>query len=378
MTRSPDVLVVSGEPLWPSSHGGRIRTARIVQELDRRLSVRVLAPMETPPPFDVALDPLPDEVPAGRASAALRLTPRLGLALLGPRRTAVLHDVVARYQPRIVLFAHAYLAESAGALGVPVVVDFADIEVRRMASLSRLGPGARSRAGHGIEALKARRWEPRLAGRARVAAATCPADVALLRAWGARAVLVPNGADRFEASPSPAGGPVTFVAGFGYGPNLDAARFLLESVWPRLHRAEPALRLRLVGRHAGRRLPCPEGVEVVPDPGSVERFYDEASLVVAPVRAGGGTQLKVTEALARGRVVVATPFSARAAPPAAGAAVVVADGPDRFADCTLRLWRDTGERGGREAALVARRPVPTWDQACAPLVEALTRAVRTR
>lgn len=377
MTRAPEILVVSGEPLWPAVHGGRIRTARIVEELARRFPVRVLAPKEAPPPLDVPLDPLPDDVPADGASATLRPTPRLGRALLGPRRTAVLRDAVARYRPQIVLFSQAYLAAAAGSLGVPLAVDFADVEVRRMMSLARLGPAPRSRVSHGVEALKARRWEPRLARRACVATATCADDVALLRAWGTPALLVPNGADRHVMCASPARGPVTFVAGFGYGPNLDAARFLQDAVWPRLRAAEPALRLRLVGRHAHRHLSFPDGVELVSDPESVERFYQEASLVVAPVRAGGGTQLKVTEALARGRVVVATPFSARAVPPAAAGAVVVADGPDRFAACILELWRGTRERRAREAVLW-RGPVPTWHEACAPLVEALAHVAPTR
>ena len=92
---------------------------------------------------------------------------------------------------------------------------------------------------------------------------------------------------------------------------------------------------------------------------------------MAPVDAGGGAQLKVTEALARNRVVVATPFSARAVPAAAGAGLVQARDAEEFAACVLRLWRDVAGRRAMEQALAERRPVPTWEQACAPLVEAL-------
>jgi glycosyltransferase involved in cell wall biosynthesis len=288
----------------------------------------------------------------------------------------VLADVASRRRPGVVLFAHGYLAAAAPPLPAPIAIDFADVEVRRMASLARTGP-ARARVAHGAELLKARRWEPGVARAATVASAVSPADVALLSSWGARAVLVPNGADRHQVVASPARGPVTFVAGHGYGPNRDAATFLVDHVWPRLRAADPEIRLRLVGRQADPSLGG-AGVEVVADPPSVDRYYREASVVVAPVRAGGGAQLKVTEALARGRVVVATPFSAAAAPAGAGDGLVVARTAARFADCVLALWHDVAGRHLRERALAAVRPVPTWEDACAPLMDALARPARRR
>jgi hypothetical protein len=380
MEARPDVLFVSGEALWPSCHGGRIRSARIVEALARRLAVRVLAPIEGPPPPGILLDGLPAEPALGRLAVVTSPAPRLGPALLGPRRARALLDIVGRHDPRTVMFAPAYLGAVAPDLGVPVAVDFHDLEVRRMRSLARHG-SLRSRAAYSLEALKALRWEPRLARRASVSTATQEDDVARLTGWGASALLVPNGADRHEPGRSATDGPVTFVAGFGYGPNRDAARFLLDSVWPLLRRAEPEIALRLVGRQAERALAGAgraSGVEVVSDPVSVDRYYHEASIVLAPVDAGGGAQLKVTEALARGRVVVATPFSARAAPDAVGAGLVVARGAVEFADCVLRLWRDAAERRVHEQALADRRPVPTWEQACAPLVEALAQLVPLR
>ncbi|MCA1842480.1 MAG: glycosyltransferase [Actinobacteria bacterium] len=118
-----------------------------------------------------------------------------------------------------------------------------------------------------------------------------------------------------------------------------------------------------------------EGLDIVSDPETVEPYYREASVVLAPVRAGGGAQVKVTEALARGRVVVASPFSAAAAPCGADAGLVVADGPEGFARRVLDLWAQPARRWAMERALVERRPVPTWDEAVAPLAEALLGAV---
>jgi hypothetical protein len=119
-------------------------------------------------------------------------------------------------------------------------------------------------------------------------------------------------------------------------------------------------------------------VEVVPDPVDIDAVYREASVVLAPVRAGGGSQLKVIEALSRRRTVVATSFSAKAVPPAATGAVLVADGAEPFSAHVLHFWRDLAARRAAEKALADPPPVPTWEEACVPLGEALERIVRTR
>ena len=382
-----EILFVSGEPLWPCVHGGRIRGARLIRELARRLPVRVIAPLEGEPEMDVPFVELPPSPPTGqvqgRVDKVIAVTsgkPRLGHALFDRTRQAMLRDVVTRQRPRAVVFAHSYLAAMAPGCAVHAVVDFVDVEGRRMASLATHGP-LRARAAHGWEAIKARRWEPVVARRAALCAAVTQADVELISSWGAKAVLVPHGADPVTATASPADGPVTYVASFGYGPNRQAATAVLEEVWPRLRQAEPGLRLQFVGRQADgplRRSAERAGIEVVSDPESVERYYEEASLVLAPVQHGGGAQLKLTEALAHGRIVVASPFSARSAPRGAGPGVVVADGAGRLAEQILYLWRDRAERHRREDSLVKRRPVPTWEETCAPLVEALSGVVSGR
>ena len=372
MTGDP-VLVVSGEPLWPSTHGGRIRTARLAAEIGRRVPIRVVAPVEGEPETDAAVVPLPSPLPSSRLRLVADARPRLGQLLFDERRREALTRAVRDLRPRAVLFAHSYIAAMAPDLGVRTVIDLHDLEVRRMASFSGLG-GPRARAAHAIELLKARRWEPVVARRAALCTTPSEVEATLLRSWGASVVLVPHGSDAAPLAPSPGHGPVTYVASFSYGPNLQAARWVMQELWPRLRRAEPSIRLRLVGRDAGR---CrgtesvPDGVEVVSDPSCMDAYYREASVVLAPVRAGGGAQVKVTEALARARVVVATPFSTASAPERARSAVLLADQPEEFAAAVLHLWRDTEERHQLENVLRERRPVPTWAQTCAPLVTAL-------
>jgi hypothetical protein len=382
VTGRVDVVVVSGEPLWPPTHGGRIRASRLAEALAGRLRVAVLAPpdRDRTAPAGIGFVPLPPEPSPPRLVAVAGRHPRLGRALLGPCRAAAVAAAAERLRPRAAVFAHTYLAAVAPPLEAVGFVDAADLEVARMRSLAGQGSG-RARANAAVEAAKAAWWEPRAACRARAVAAACRADADRLRGWGARAVLVPNGADGEDGAggPSPPDGPVTLVAGFGYGPNRHAARFVLDQVWPRLRRAEPGLRLRLVGREAaGLGAAGVAGVEVVSDPVAVGEHYRQASLVLAPVAAGGGSQVKVAEALARGRLVVATPFSARSAPAAAGPGLAVADGAAAYAALVLDLWRDRHARWARERDLMARRPVPGWDDVWRPFVDKVEEAVRNR
>ncbi|MDQ3980411.1 MAG: glycosyltransferase family 4 protein [Actinomycetota bacterium] len=372
-----EVLVVSGEPLWPSTHGGRIRTAHLASEIGRRLPVRVVAPLEDAAERDVPVVELPPARRPRRLVPTLTPRPRLGQFLLDHPRQTVVRQVIAVHRPRAVLFAQSYLAAMLPDLGTPMVVDFSDVEVRRMTSLA--GEGTfRARVAFAVEGGKARWWEPAVARRAMLCTTPSEADAGLLRTWGATPVLVPHGADpALDSCPSPADGPVTYVASFSYRPNREGADFVLREVWPRLRRREPEIRLRLVGRHADLYLRGEAeraGVEVVSDPVATDRYYREASVVLAPVRVGGGAQVKVTEALAQGRVVVATPFSAASAPPGARQGVGIAEGAEPFASAVCHLWRDVDERHRRET-LLGKQAVPGWEEACAPLVEALAGVV---
>jgi glycosyltransferase involved in cell wall biosynthesis len=327
-----DVLVVANEAIQPAVTGGRIRMAALVDALRSRFDVRVHEPAAS----------------SAAIAATFRGTPRLGTAMLD-RATLDVSDA------RVVLYTHSYLEPVGPRVDVPVVVDFQNLEVDRQASLATTGSLPR-RAIAAIEAGKARRWEPATARRASVCVAVTEHDADVLRRWGAHAVVVvPNAATATRCPPSPADGPVTFFANTTYGPNREAADRLRRSVWPLVVAHRPTARLRICGR----------GTDDEVD--DVEPVFRGASLLLAPVGAGGGTQLKVIEALAHGRVVVATEYSARSAPASArDACVATVDAAD-MAATIVRLLDDVDERHRREAAA----HVPTWSEACAPLVDAI-------
>jgi len=341
----PDLVVVTNEEVWPTVNGGRVRIAGLVDALRGRFDVDLVEPRTTKRSLTQTIDP----------------RPRRGTSVVDPAAvTAATRDAGA------VLYTHSYLEPVAPRLTIPVIVDFPNLEVDRQRSFARTGPAAK-RVSSAIEALKARRWEPGTARRAAIAVAVTEADAAVLRRWGARrVVLVPNASDVTPAGPSPADGPVTFLGSATYAPNAEAIDRVLRDVWPLVRREAPTARLAIAGRGTAERFRSDPaaGVEVLGEVDDPAAVLAAASLFLAPVERGAGTQLKVVEAVAAGRVVVATPYSAQSAP-----GCVVTETAAGMAAAVVELLTDVEARHRREAA--QHGTIPTWADAVAPLADAI-------
>ncbi|MDA8391518.1 MAG: glycosyltransferase [Actinomycetota bacterium] len=192
---------------------------------------------------------------------------------------------------------------------------------------------------------------------------------------GRDALVCPNGWEPTEPLPLPAAPVAVFVAVLGWPPNSDAARWLLDSVWPKVLGVLPDARLMLVGKNpppdlAGRSLPGVEVVGAVPD---VRPYLASARVALAPLLAGGGTRLKILEALDAGRPIVATTVAAEGLSDLVGSGVVLADEAESFASETVALLRPSDRSGdlagdlGR-AGNTAVRERHGWDRSLAPLV----------
>jgi glycosyltransferase involved in cell wall biosynthesis len=153
-----------------------------------------------------------------------------------------------------------------------------------------------------------------------------------------------------------------FVGTLGYLPNVDAATTLCRDILPRLRGlGSRDVRVDLVGAH-----PAPsitdlarlDGVEIHADVPSVTPFYERAGAAVTPLRAGGGTRIKLLEAFARGVPVVTTSIGAEGLEVDAERHLLVAEDPDGLARACARLMRETGLAGRLRAEalrLVAAR-----------------------
>ena len=148
-------------------------------------------------------------------------------------------------------------------------------------------------------------------------------------------------------SPAGVGEPVAlYVGGYSHRPNEDAALRLERSIMPLVRRRLPNVRLLLVGATPSdaMRAAAGEADTITGEVPSVEPYLDQAALVVLPIRIGGGMRVKLLEALAAGKAVVASPLAAAGLELTSGQQIVLADTDDEFAKAIVDLLADHAAR----------------------------------
>jgi glycosyltransferase involved in cell wall biosynthesis len=127
-------------------------------------------------------------------------------------------------------------------------------------------------------------------------------------------------------------------------PNEDAIVFFADEILPRIVARVPDVTLAVVGRNPSPRLRRHvEGRPAIRITGRVDDIrphVERAAVYVVPLRIGGGTRIKLYEAMAMGKPIVSTTVGAEGLPVRDGENVVLADTPDAFAAAVVRLLRD--------------------------------------
>jgi polysaccharide biosynthesis protein PslH len=252
------------------------------------------------------------------------------------------------------------LAELCASLSLPKVVDATDCISDYLRQCIRYAP-PHMKPAYAYEAAKTVRFERRAALEYSRCLVTTERERLLYAgaSYFDRLRTVPNIMDSslFERESAQdattASAPmVLFVGNLGYFPNVDAAHFLLATIWPRIRRQMPEARLVLAGASPQRSIRrAAAGAEAdltgfVPD---LAQLMLSASVIVAPLRIAVGFPNKIAESLALGKPVVSTRAGARGLDDCSSA-LVSADGPDTFAHEVVRLLRDADARAELGAA----------------------------
>jgi len=136
---------------------------------------------------------------------------------------------------------------------------------------------------------------------------------------------------------------LVFTGAMDWLPNEDGINFFLAEVFPRIVRAVPEATITIVGRNPSAQLQARaadiRGVTVTGTVPDVRPFLDEASVFVVPLRIGGGTRLKIFEAMAMGLPVVSTRLGAEGLPLTAGQDYLQADDPTAMVEAVVGLLR---------------------------------------
>jgi len=393
------VLVLGDELPYPPDSGKRIRTWNLLRRLAKRHRLSYLCYGDDDDPAIAKLESEGISVYTVRPRTKFegwQLYLRLLANLFSPYPYSIAKQVSRKFAERLKQLMndrHFDLVHCEGtpcghylnsAAGIPRVLDAHNIESQIWFRRARLGQTLAERLFFSSQAIKMRWFERRLLRTVESAVAATLQDSCQMRDWGVSTVtVVPNGANlEFSTINSDAVGPfeLLFLGALDWQPNLDGLQFFVRETLPFILSAQPNTTLRIVGRRpveslrtlvAGNRQ-----VELVGEVKDVRPYLTSASVVVVPLRIGGGSRIKILEALAAGKAVISTSIGAEGLDITPGRHFQLADTPLEFAQRTIALLSSEVERrhlGETGRSLVAERY--TWDGIATKLEEAWFKAL---
>jgi glycosyltransferase involved in cell wall biosynthesis len=356
--------------LWPSTTGGRVRSLQIVSELARRHQVTLVTTHG------------PEDDPEGLARRLAHCRQVVSIPYVPPKRgTAAFVGAVARswlssypvdlWKWRVpevrahvdaqfdgqavdlcvsdFLFAAANVPMGGR---VPVILFEHNVEYMIWRRLCALEQTPWKRALFELEWRKLRAREADACRRANLTIAVSEDDRGRLEAIapGIHAASIPTGVDTsyftpngYHAHPNR----LVFSGSMDWHPNEDAVAYFADAILPRIRALVPDVSLTVVGRNPSARLrdlASRAGIVLTGTVDDVRPSIAEGEVYVVPLRAGGGTRLKIFEALAMAKPVVSTTVGAEGLAIEPGRHFVAADDPAGFADAVIALLRDPDRR----------------------------------
>lgn len=363
VSRRPRVLIVSPYPIAPPDHGGGVRLFNLIKRLSRDCDVYVLVFVraEDDPRQRTALGPYCKRVvlhhwqPSfAHPSWAIR-PPNVSL-FASAQAALKIHDLVVTHGIDVLQLEYTELAQYRRCGGrVPVVLTEHDVAFRsqrrrRALAIHRRFPDAALFGATFMDWLRLVRHEVGEC-RAMDQVHTMSRDdarylVAHDSAIAKRVRVMPNGVDTEHYAP-PRGSStredVLYVGNFQNLPNVDALEYFVADVWPLVRLEKPDARLTVVGAKAGeqvRRFHGHDGITVVGGVPDLRPYYHAHRALVAPIRAGSGTRLKILEAFASGLPVVSTALGAEGIRCRDGVHLMLRDSAVGFADAVLQVLTD--------------------------------------
>ena len=382
------ILWVKIGGLWPLNMGGRLRSFHTIAELARRHRVTVLTTHGPADDFDELARQLGDCERVRSVPYAIPKAGTLGFAAALarswlspypadlwkcriPALQARVHEALAAGVDVCVADFLVSMPNMPRTTRVPTVLFEHNVEYMIWKRLSEVERRAWRRALLAIEWRKMRRYESWACRRARLTIAVSEADRALLAAGAPTADIraIPTGVDTAYFHPNgTAEKPATlvFTGSMDWYPNEDAILDFIATTLPEVRRQMPGVSLAVVGRNPSDRLKAAgaaAGVQVTGTVPDVRPHVAEAAVYIVPLRVGGGTRLKIFEALAMGKAVVSTTVGAEGLPIVPGEHFLQADGAAEFARAVVGLLEDSGRR--EALGLAGRRLVEarySWEQ----------------
>jgi sugar transferase (PEP-CTERM/EpsH1 system associated) len=373
------ILFLTPQLLYPPQQGGALRAFNLLAGLAARHTLHLLTLLQ--PGEHLAPDsplfrlcarveavpaPLPRPLHRRLAATLFSPLPDMALRLPSPAFSARLANLLSQERYDIVQAESLEMAPfllQAGGQARRALLVFDDFNAEYLLQRRAWETDARA-ARHWPAALyswvqwhKIRRYEAQVCRAANLVIAVSEMDASALKeiAPAARVAVVPNGVDTTYFSNGSAAGPgpattpcdIVFTGKMDFRPNVDAVLWFGREVLPRIRAEEPAARFLIVGQNPHPRLraladdPAVKLTGRVPD---ARPYMAAAAVYVVPMRIGGGTRLKVLEAMAMGKAIVSTSLGCEGYPVRDGGELLIADSPAEFARAVVALLRDPARR----------------------------------
>lgn len=274
------------------------------------------------------------------------------------------------------------------ARSMPTVLTHHNIESQLMERRSQVETRALARWFLRREASKLRDYEAEMSSAYDVNIVMSAQDEAVLSSLvpgRLRTAIVPNGVDTdyFAPDSTPLTPALIYTGGMNMFANRDAVMSFLEETWPSIAAAVPDVQFFAVGQSPPKELLAiaerDPRVVVTGYVDDIRPLVRKAAVYVVPLRVGGGTRLKVLDAMASGKAIVSTSIGCEGIEVTPGEHLLVADTPEAFARATVGLLNDPSQQ--RALGRAARTRVEqryTWSAMGDRLVEAYAEAIALR
>ena len=268
------------------------------------------------------------------------------------------------------------------ALSTPTVLFQHNVETSLWERLASTETNFARRFAYGLEARKMAKYEKAALHRFHHVIAVSDYDRQQLLAMdpAAKISVVPTGVDteKYKVAPPSKSDPprIVFLGSMDWEPNIDAVTYFCRDIFPRIRSQFPSAIFQIVGRnpHASVRQLASDGVEVTGTVPDVAQYLRDATLVVVPLRIGGGTRLKIFEAMATGKAVVSTTIGAEGLDVQTGRDLILADDATVFADAILSLLEHPDLRRTYEVAAARLAVRYDWSNIVVQFADVLQQA----